>query len=100
MCMQNSQPHLFIYSPHTSLENPSSLQVKDIMLIDVTPLTLGVETEGGVFSEVLPRGSAVPWQAREGMPMGPMGRFVGFTSKMHQNARDRAGELGSSDLMS
>ena len=33
------------------------------MLIDVTPLTLGVETEGGVFSEVLPRGSAVPWQA-------------------------------------
>lgn len=39
-------------------------EVKDIMLIDVTPLTLGVETEGGVFSEVLPRGSAVPWQAK------------------------------------
>jgi len=34
------------------------------MLIDVTPLTLGVETDGGVFSEVLPRGSAVPWQVR------------------------------------
>ena len=40
-------------------------QVKDIMLIDVTPLTLGVETDGGVFSEVLPRGSAVPWQVRQ-----------------------------------
>ena len=39
-------------------------EVKDIMLIDVTPLTLGVETDGGVFSEVLPRGSAVPWQAK------------------------------------
>ena len=44
--------------------------MKDIMLIDVTPLTLGVETDGGVFSEVLPRGSAVPWQVR------PKGRMI------------------------
>lgn len=39
-------------------------EVKDIMLIDVTPLTLGVETEGGVFSAVMERGTAVPYQAK------------------------------------
>jgi molecular chaperone DnaK (HSP70) len=61
--------------------------VKDIMLIDVTPLTLGVETEGGVFSEVLPRGSAVPWQAREGMPMGR----AEICWIYQQNARDETG---------
>ncbi|CAE7229358.1 HSP70 [Symbiodinium natans] len=38
-------------------------EVKDIMLIDVTPLTLGVETDGGVFSPVMERGTAVPWKA-------------------------------------
>ena len=35
------------------------------MLIDVTPLTLGVETDGGVFSPVMDRGTAVPWKAPE-----------------------------------
>lgn len=39
-------------------------EVKDIMLIDVTPLTLGVETDGGVFSPVMERGTAVPWEAK------------------------------------
>ena len=33
------------------------------MLIDVTPLTLGVETDGGVFSAVMEKGTAVPWKA-------------------------------------
>jgi len=35
-------------------------EVQDIMLIDVTPLTLGVETNGGVFSPVVERNSALP----------------------------------------
>eukprot|EP00930_Biecheleria_cincta_P028681 TRINITY_DN20004_c0_g1_i1.p1 TRINITY_DN20004_c0_g1~~TRINITY_DN20004_c0_g1_i1.p1 ORF type:complete len:784 (-),score=151.97 TRINITY_DN20004_c0_g1_i1:179-2530(-) len=38
-------------------------EVKDIMLIDVTPLTLGVETDGGVFTPIMERGSAIPWKA-------------------------------------
>lgn len=38
-------------------------EVADIMLIDVTPLTLGVETNGGVFSPVVERNTAIP--ARE-----------------------------------
>jgi len=37
-------------------------EVRDIMLIDVTPLTLGVETVGGVFTPVIKKGMAVPWK--------------------------------------
>ena len=39
-------------------QNDESL--KDILLIDVTPLTLGIETVGGVMAKVLPRGTVIP----------------------------------------
>ncbi|KAI5959737.1 uncharacterized protein KGF55_004969 [Candida pseudojiufengensis] len=35
-------------------------QVKDVVLLDVTPLSLGIETYGGIFSPLIPRNSAVP----------------------------------------
>lgn len=35
-------------------------QIKDVVLLDVTPLTLGIETYGGLFSPLIPRNSAVP----------------------------------------
>jgi len=38
-------------------------EVQDIMLIDVTPLTLGVETNGGVFSPVVDRNTSIPTKA-------------------------------------
>ncbi|CAE8599858.1 unnamed protein product, partial [Polarella glacialis] len=38
-------------------------EVQDIMLIDVTPLTLGVETNGGVFTPVMEKNTSVPFKA-------------------------------------
>lgn len=35
-------------------------QLKNVVLLDVTPLTLGIETYGGIFSPLIARNSAVP----------------------------------------
>ncbi|CAN3361139.1 iron-sulfur cluster biogenesis chaperone, mitochondrial [Diutina catenulata] len=35
-------------------------QLSDVVLLDVTPLTLGIETYGGIFSPLIPRNTAVP----------------------------------------
>ncbi len=40
-------------------------EVKDVLLLDVTPLTLGVETLGGVMTPLIPRNTTIPVRKSE-----------------------------------
>jgi len=40
-------------------------EVKDVVLVDVTPLTLGIETLGGVMTKLIPRNTAIPSKKEE-----------------------------------
>ena len=61
--------------------------VKDIVLLDVTPLSLGVETLGGVATVLIPRNTTIPTKKTEAGSIqlkNLFRRFAGFQRICHQ----------------
>merc|ERR1711881_408185 len=75
--------------------------VKDVLLIDVTPLSLGIETLGGVFTRLIPKNTAIPSKKSEIFSTAVDNQSqVGI--KVYQGEREMAADnkyLGSFDLV-
>lgn len=42
------------------LSGDTSSQIQDVLLVDVAPLSLGIETAGGVMTKIVERNSRIP----------------------------------------
>lgn len=61
-------------------------EIKNVLLLDVTPLTLGIETYGGAFSPLIPRNTTVPVQKTEIFSTGVDGQTAVYI-KVFQGER-------------
>ncbi|SCW01777.1 LAFE_0E07030g1_1 [Lachancea fermentati] len=61
-------------------------EIKNVLLLDVTPLTLGIETYGGVFSPLIPRNTTVPVKKTEVFSTGVDGQN-GVEIRVYQGER-------------
>jgi molecular chaperone DnaK len=74
--------------------------VKDILLLDVTPLSLGVETLGGVMTVLIPRNTTIPTSKKEVFSTATDNQ-TSVTIQVYQGERQMAGDnrlLGKFDL--
>jgi molecular chaperone DnaK len=74
--------------------------VKDVLLLDVTPLSLGIETLGGVMTKLIEKNTTIPTKAQQVFSTAEDGQTA-VTVHVLQGERDRAAankSLGRFDL--
>ncbi len=75
--------------------------VKDVLLLDVTPLSLGIETLGGVFTRLIDRNTTIPSKKSQTFSTAEDGQTA-VTIRVFQGEREMAADnksLGQFDLV-
>ena len=75
--------------------------VKDVLLLDVTPLSLGIETLGGVFTRLIERNTTIPTKKGQTFSTAEDGQSA-VTIRVSQGEREMAADnklLGQFDLV-
>merc|ERR1711881_287907 len=75
--------------------------VTDVLLLDVTPLSLGIETLGGVFTKLITRNTTIPTKKSQVFSTAADGQTQ-VEIKVHQGEREMAADnklLGQFDLV-